>query len=99
LKNSEHTEDHLNEAARRASSYAESGASGFFAPGLMDSKLVGKLCELSPLPVNMMMFSGVPSSKQLAELGVARISYGPIPYRLAMEALKQAGRMALSMDS
>ena len=98
LKNSEHTEHHLNEAARRAASYAESGASGFFAPGLMDSKLIGKLCELSPLPVNIMLFSGVPSPNQLAELGVARISYGPIPYRMAMEALKDAGRKALSMS-
>ncbi|MCI0601936.1 isocitrate lyase/phosphoenolpyruvate mutase family protein [bacterium] len=98
LKNTDHTEDHLQEAARRAASYAESGASGFFAPGLMDAKLIERLCELSPIPVNIMMFPGVPSQKQLAELGVARISYGPIPYRLAMEALKEAGRKALSMS-
>ena len=96
LKNREHTEDHLKDAARRAASYAESGASGFFAPGLMDAKLIGELCELSPIPVNIMMFPGVPSSAELAELGVARISYGPIPYRLAMESLKEAGRKALS---
>ena len=99
LKSTDHTEAQLKEAARRSASYAESGANGFFAPGLMDSKLIEKLCELSPIPVNIMMFPGVPSSKQLAELGVARISYGPIPYRVAMEALKEAGRKALSMDS
>ena len=98
LKNSKHNEDHLKEAARRAASYAESGASGFFAPGLMDAKLIEKLCELSPIPVNIMMFPGVPSARELAELGVARISYGPIPYRLAMDALKEAGRKALSMS-
>ena len=33
---------------------------------------------------------------ELAELGVARISYGPGPYRLAMDALKVAGRAAFS---
>jgi 2-methylisocitrate lyase-like PEP mutase family enzyme len=99
LKSTNHTEDQLKEAVRRAGSYAESGASGFFAPGLMDAKFIERLCELSPIPVNIMMFPGVPSSKQLAELGVARISYGPIPYRLAMAALEKAGRKALSMGS
>jgi hypothetical protein len=30
---------------------------------------------------------GVPSNSRLAELGVARISYGPIPYIRTMEML------------
>ena len=94
-----HTEHHLDEAARRAASYAEFGASGFFAPGLMDAKLIEKLCELSPIPVNIMMLPDALSPKQLAELGVARISYGPIPYVLVTETLKEAGRKALSLIS
>ncbi|MGH9883801.1 MAG: isocitrate lyase/PEP mutase family protein [Pyrinomonadaceae bacterium] len=91
-----HNDVHLEEALRRAAAYADSGASGFFAPGLRDAKYIEKLCELSPLPVNIMVLPDTPSSKQLAELGVARISYGPGPYRLAMNSLKEAGRKALS---
>lgn len=42
-----------------------------------------------------MLTSENPTRKQLAELGVARISYGPRPYCLAIDALKEAGRIAL----
>jgi len=39
---------------------------------------------------------GVPSNERLAEFGVARISYGPIPYVSAMRALQQEAKKALS---
>jgi len=81
-------------ALERARAYADAGASGFFAPGLADESLIARICEASPLPVNAMMFPGMPGRKRLAELGVARISYGPGPYRLAMKALTDAAREA-----
>lgn len=93
-----HSEEHLEEAIRRATVYAEAGASGFFAPGLRNAKFIERLCKASTLPVNIMVMPDVPSSKQLAALGVARISYGPGPYSLVIEALKEAGRKALSMS-
>jgi 2-methylisocitrate lyase-like PEP mutase family enzyme len=93
-----HGEEHLEEAIRRATTYAEAGANGFFAPGLRNTKYIERLCEASPLPVNILVMPDVPSSKQLAALGVARISYGPGPYRLVIETLKEAGRKALSMS-
>jgi 2-methylisocitrate lyase-like PEP mutase family enzyme len=85
-------EAQLNEAVRRAYAYTEAGASGFFAPGLADAQLIARLCEACPLPVNIMVMSNTPSAKQLAELGVARISHGPGPYRLVMRALESAAR-------
>ena len=94
----EHSEKHLDEAIKRTSAYAKSGASGLFAPGLANPQFIEKLCELSALPVNIIMFPKVPSSKELAKLGVARISYGPIPYRQVIEDLKEAGRKALAMS-
>ena len=93
-----HSEEHLEEAIRRATAYAEAGASGFFAPGLKKAKYVERLCEASPLPVNILVMPNVPSSKQLAALGVSRISHGAGPYRLVVETLKEAGRKALSMS-
>jgi 2-methylisocitrate lyase-like PEP mutase family enzyme len=98
VDSSHHNEKHLDEACRRASAYANSGADGFFAPGLRDSKFIEKLCDLSPISVNIMVQPDMPSSKKLAEFGVARISYGPNPYCIAMDALKEAGRQALSLS-
>jgi 2-methylisocitrate lyase-like PEP mutase family enzyme len=82
-------------ALERARAYAEAGASGFFVPGLVDEGLIARICELSPLPVNAMAFPGLPAPARLAELGVARISHGPGPYRQAMKALTDAARATL----
>lgn len=94
LKASPETHDAamLDSAIERARAYADGGASGFFAPGLMDEALIARLCEAVALPVNIMAFPGVPEAKRLGELGVARVSHGPGPYRLVMKALGDAAR-------
>jgi 2-methylisocitrate lyase-like PEP mutase family enzyme len=82
----------MGEAAlERGRVYAEAGASGFFVPGLADLALLERVCAASPLPVNFMAFPGAPANAAVAAAGVARISYGPFPYRLAMKALRDAG--------
>ena len=95
LKAREHDEEMVYQALERAKAYADAGASGFFAPGLKDERLIGRLCAGAPLPVNIMWFAGVPERARLAALGVARISHGPGPYRLAMKALGEAARAAM----
>lgn len=90
----DHSPDLVDHALERATAYAESGASGFFVPGLVDEGLIRRVCEATPLPVNVMYFPSVPEAKRLADLGVARISHGPGPYRLAMKALEEAARAA-----
>ena len=95
----EHGEDAaqaVSEALGRAQAYAAVGASGFFIPGLVDDALIGRICEGVTLPVNVMVMDGVPSTDRLSELGVARISYGPIPYIRAMRALGQEARTTLN---
>ena len=82
------TEEQLDETLKRAAAYAEAGASGLFAPGLRDAEMIRKLCERSPLPVNIFVIPGVPSNKEMAALGVARISHGPAPYRKMIEWLR-----------
>lgn len=96
LKNTpmNHHESLLVEAIHRTIAYAEAGANGFFVPGLDHIPYIEKLCGASPTPVNIMISSNTFTSNQLAELGVARISYGPEPYRLAMKALQEAGHRA-----
>jgi 2-methylisocitrate lyase-like PEP mutase family enzyme len=89
------TEELVAEAAARAKAYAAAGASGFFAPGMRSAELIGKLCELSPLPVNIMVMGDTPANAEMAKVGVARISYGPGPYRMAMTYLEEEAKKAL----
>jgi 2-methylisocitrate lyase-like PEP mutase family enzyme len=76
-------------ALDRAGAYAVAGASGFFIPGLQEDSLIVRICEGTPLPVNVMVMDGVSPNERLAEIGVRRISYGPIPFINAMSALGQ----------
>lgn len=71
---------------------------GFFAPGLKDEVLIKKLCQLSPVPVNIMITSPGLTPKTLAKLGVSRISYGPIPYCQSMEKFKDIAKKAVSLS-
>jgi 2-methylisocitrate lyase-like PEP mutase family enzyme len=77
-------------ALERARAYADAGASGFFVPLLSDLGLLERFCAASPVPVNFMAFPGAPGAKEVAATGVARISHGPFPWKLAMAALKEA---------
>ena len=86
----------VEEALRRARVYAEAGASGLFVPGVIAESLIARLAEASPLPVNVMVMPGVPSRARLAELGVARVSHGPGPYRGAMQWLTESAKAALA---
>jgi 2-methylisocitrate lyase-like PEP mutase family enzyme len=85
-----HEPGRIEEAIARARAYAEAGASGFFVPGLVDLDQLAQICAGSPLPVNFMAFPGAPDAAAVAAAGVARISHGPFPYKLAMQALKEA---------
>jgi len=89
----------VSEALDRAKAYASAGASGFFIPGLIEDAVIGRICEGVELPVNVMVMDGVPPMNRLRELGVSRISYGPIPYITAMDALKQQAEKANSPTS
>lgn len=82
-------EEVITEALQRAKAYEAAGASGLFIPGLDDPALIQKICKGTNLPVNVMIMDEMPGIDKLAELGVSRISYGPIPYATAMETLKQ----------
>ncbi len=79
----------LAEAAlERARAYANAGARGIFFPFVRDEALIARLCESSPLPVNILIGDGVPGHRRLADLGVARISHGHGPWAAAMAWLK-----------
>ncbi len=90
-----HNESMLTAAIERAKAYEQAGADCFFAPGLADEHLIATLCEKTNLPVNIIALPHVPATEKLAELGVARVSYGPVPYRLMIKWLEDAAAAAL----
>jgi 2-methylisocitrate lyase-like PEP mutase family enzyme len=90
----QHDHAMVAEAIDRARAYAEAGADGLFAPGLADITLIAHLADASALPLNIMITDGTPPTRSLAEHGVARVSYGPHPYLMAMKALEEAARAA-----
>lgn len=76
------------ETMERAKAYKKAGASGIFVPLLYDWDFVTKLVKTVKLPINIM---GGPKDFDLQRAkaaGVARISYGPYPYRAAMSAFE-----------
>ena len=83
----------------RGRAYADAGADGLFAPGLVDATLIGRLVAAASLPINVMVGAGTPPLGTLAELGVARVSHGPGPYSLAMQALAEAARLAIRVHA
>lgn len=91
-----HSEAMLDNAIDRAKAYEQAGASGFFAPGLADEKLIARLCEATALPVNIIALPHVPEPATLAGLGVARVSYGPVPYRRMVKWLEDQASQAFS---
>ena len=85
----------MEEAIERASAYKDAGANCFFAPGLYASKLISELCEAVDLPVNIIMLPGAPKISELASMGVARVSFGPVPHVKAMAMLAETYKEAI----
>jgi 2-methylisocitrate lyase-like PEP mutase family enzyme len=81
----------MSEAMERAQAYAEAGAHSFFVPGVSDLDLVADICAASPLPVNVIKGDTMDLAAT-ARAGVARISWGPRPWRWAMERLTGEAR-------
>jgi 2-methylisocitrate lyase-like PEP mutase family enzyme len=85
----------VDEAIARGNAYAAAGASGLFVPGIRDEKLIARICRESSLPVNVIFYPDLPPRDRLVKAGIARISYGPRPYRETMARLTEAARAAL----
>jgi len=89
-----HDEAMVVQAIERARAYAEAGADGIFAPGLVNIGFIARLAKESPLPLNIMVDDATPPIRVLADHGVARVSHGPRPYLMAMKVLEEAARAA-----
>ncbi|MFC9977408.1 isocitrate lyase/phosphoenolpyruvate mutase family protein [Spirillospora sp. NPDC127200] len=79
-------DDPLGAALPRAARYLEAGADCIY-PIMAPADAVPALVQGIAGPVNANCWPGT-SLADLAKAGVARISYGPVPYFQALEALK-----------
>mgnify|MGYP002623340010 CR=1 FL=1 len=87
----------MAETLRRVRRYADAGADGIFVPALSDKSGIAAVVEAAGAPVNVLFQPTGPDLRELADLGVARVSTGSLPYRAALHAalgtvLAAAGR-------
>ena len=80
----------LAEAVERGKAYLEAGAPVVFVPGRLDEGQITTLVEaFGPQRLTVIGAPGLPSLARLEELGVARVSYGPMSQRVALTALQE----------
>lgn len=81
----------LNETVRRLRAYAEAGAECLYAPGIRTrDEIVTVVAAVAPKPVNVLVGSDFTTVKELAALGVRRISVGGALARAAWTGFLQA---------
>lgn len=85
------------DAVERGRAFLDAGADCVFVPGVRDAETIGRLVErIGERKVSVLAGPDSPPLEVLRELGVARVSYGPGPHRVALAALTDfaAARLA-----
>jgi 2-methylisocitrate lyase-like PEP mutase family enzyme len=88
-------EARFDETVRRAKVYRAAGADCLFVPGVIDADTIGALVRAIDGPLNIMAGPGAPNTKQLGQLGVARVSVGPAITLAALAITQRAARELL----
>ena len=82
--------DVLADAVERGRAYLDAGAPVVFVPGRLDEQQVATLVEAyGPQRLTLIGVPGLPPLARLEELGVARVSYGPMSQNVALTALQE----------
>jgi 2-methylisocitrate lyase-like PEP mutase family enzyme len=98
-------ETRLDRAVERLRAYREAGADCLFAPGLKDPDTIAKLVRAVNGPLNILLMPGMPTLRELENMGVARASAGSgvmratlgLTRRIAKEML-EAGTYASMLE-
>jgi 2-methylisocitrate lyase-like PEP mutase family enzyme len=75
----------VDEAVGRATAYLEAGADCVYPILLREEAAIAAFVEAVPGPVNVLAHPQAPPLARLAELGVARVSYGGLLHSRALE--------------
>ncbi|WP_440099467.1 isocitrate lyase/PEP mutase family protein [Streptosporangium sp. H16] len=88
----------VEEVAERGRRYLEAGADCVFPILAPSEEVIADLVKAIPGPVNVTFLPGMDLGR-LAALGVARVSFGPMTYLTALEALRSmTGRILSGQD-
>ena len=83
-------EESIADAIQRGRAFLDAGATAVFVPGTLDANITRQLVEgIGERKVSVIGLPGALSAAAYEELGVARISYGPLPQRVALTALQE----------
>ena len=83
----------VDEAVRRGRMYAEAGADCVYPILVRGQDAIRRLVKEVEAPVNVLVMPGGLKLAELAELGVARVSFGDGLMRVAMEAAAEQARV------
>lgn len=82
----------LAEAVRRGKAFRDAGASSVFVPFVGDRGTIEELVRQIDAPVNILGAPNAPSLKELATLGVRRVTFGSAPMRATLGLVRRMGR-------
>ena len=89
----------LADAVERGSAFLAAGAPVVFVPGPLTEDDIRTLVDaFGPQKLTVIGIPGSPSLGRLEELGVARVSYGPLSQRIALTALQDFVRQVHTGD-
>lgn len=83
--------DRLAETCARGARYRAAGASGIFVPKVVEPAAIAAIVRAAELPLNLMAWPALPTTTELASLGVRRLSAGSA---IAQAALGRAAALA-----
>ncbi|GAA1148087.1 isocitrate lyase/phosphoenolpyruvate mutase family protein [Nocardioides aquiterrae] len=82
--------ENLAEAIERGRAYLDAGAPVVFVPARLDEQQVAAIVDAwGPQKLTLIGIPGLPPLARLEELGVARVSYGPMSQNVALTALQE----------
>lgn len=87
----------IDDAIERGRAYLEAGAQCVFVPGVVTREEAQALVAgIGDRKVSVIGLPGALTAAEYEALGVARISYGPMPQNVALTALKRLGESLLA---
>lgn len=82
----------LAEAVRRGNAFREAGADSVFVPFVGDRGTIEQLVQQIRAPVNILGTPNAPTLKEMATLGVRRVTFGSAPMRATLGLVRRMAR-------
>lgn len=78
------------DAIHRGRAFLDAGATAVFVPGILDAAVTRQLVDgIGEGKVSVIGLPGALAASEYEKLGVTRISYGPLPQRVALTAVQE----------